>query len=77
MQVEIAKKSWEKFGLAFDSGLKLISDAPGKKSPIHLWLRVDLTDKLATVVLSRGAKYKKKEENETKKLTENTAILSY
>ena len=32
----MAKNQEEKFGLAFDSGLKLIRDAPGKKSPIHL-----------------------------------------
>ena len=35
------KEKWQKIkkkklGLAFDSGLKLICDAPGKKSPIHL-----------------------------------------
>ena len=29
------KKSRKKFGLAFDSGLKLICDAPRKKSPKH------------------------------------------
>ena len=32
----MAKKSRKRFGLAFDSGLKLICDAPRKKSPIHL-----------------------------------------
>ena len=31
----MAKNQEKKFGLAFDSGLKLICDAPGKKSPIH------------------------------------------
>ena len=29
-------KSFFFFGLAFDSGLELICDAPGKKYPIHL-----------------------------------------
>ena len=29
----MAKKSRKKFGLAFDSGLKLICDAPGKNLP--------------------------------------------
>ena len=31
-----SKKSQIKFGLAFDSSLKVICEAPGKKSPIHL-----------------------------------------
>ena len=38
----MAKNQEKKFGLAFDSGLKLIYDAPGKKSPIHLWIEVDV-----------------------------------
>ena len=32
----MAKNQEKKFGLACDSGLKLICDAPGKKTPIHL-----------------------------------------
>ena len=34
----MAKNQEKKFGLAFDSGFISICDAPGKKSPIHLWL---------------------------------------
>ena len=36
----MAKNQEKKFGLAFDLDVKVICDAPGKKSPIHLWVRV-------------------------------------
>ena len=32
----MAKNQEKKFGLACDSGLKLICDAPGKKTPIPM-----------------------------------------
>ena len=45
------KEKWQKnqnkkFGLAFDSGLKLISESLGKKSPMHLCLTDQHTDQV-------------------------------